>query len=250
MGADRRIKVNDQGSTTPLDARGRRHHRVAVWCGTLFTVGVPLGWGVMGGFLTPPLPPSASPGELAGFFSAGGVLQKLGLMIALASVGGLLPMSAVLGDQMRRMEGSRPIWSQVQLACAALTVWLLSSMLIFFAVAAFRADRNPQLILLLHDLGWLTFVTPVAMVVVWMASVGAAILGDPGKPPVMPRWVGYLSLWAALLSAPGFAAILFHSGPFAWSGLLALWIPLVIFLVWWITLTVYLLRAIDEETKR
>ncbi len=240
--------MNDQDSTTSLDPGRRRHHRIAVWCGTLFTVGMPLGWGLMGGFLTPPLPPSTSPGEIAAFVDAGGILQKLGLMIALASVGGLLPMSAVLGDQVRRMEGARPIWAQVQLTCATLTAWLLSAMLIFFAVATFRTDRDPQLILLLHDLGWLTFVTPVAMVVVWMAAVGAAILGDRNAPPVMPRWVGYLSIWAALLSAPGFAAILFHSGPFAWSGLLVLWIPLVIFLVWWITLTVYLLKAIDRES--
>ena len=232
-----------------LDARARLHHRIAVWCGTLFTIGLPLGWGIMAGFLTPPVPPAASPQEVTAFVVEGGVLQKIGLMIGLAAVGGLLPMSAVLGDQMRRMEGARPIWAQAQLACAALTVWLLSAAMVFFAVATFRADRDPQLILLLHDLGWLTFVTPVAMIVVWMSSVGAAILGDCGEPPVMPRWVGYLSIWAALLSAPGFAAMLFHSGPFAWSGLLVLWIPLLIFLVWWITLTVYLLRAISAESR-
>lgn len=230
----------------PLDPRARRNHRIAVWCGLLF-LGIPLGWGVIGSFLIPPLPPSASPHEIAAFVSEGGVLQKLGLMIALACVASLLPMSAVLGDQMRRMEGPRPVWAQTQLACATLTVWLLSAALVFFAAAAFRADRDPQLILLLHDLGWLTFITPVSMIVLWMAAVGGAILSDRGEPPVMPRWVGYLSIWAALLSAPGFAAILFHSGPFAWSGLLALWIPLVIFLVWWISLTVFLLKAISAE---
>ena len=231
----------------PLDARARCHHRIAVWCGTLFTIAVPLGWGLMASFLTPPLSPSATPEELAAFITAGGVRQKIGIMLALAGVGGLLPMSAVLGDQMRRMEGGRPIWAQAQLACAGLTVWLLSAALIFFAVATFRADRDPQLSLLLQDLGWLTFVTPVAMIVVWMGSVGAAILGDQGQPPVMPRWVGYFSIWAALLSAPGFTALLFHSGPFAWSGLLVLWIPLAVFLAWWITLTVHLLAAIRDE---
>lgn len=233
--------------TIPLDDRTRSHHRIAVWCGSLFTVGFPLGWGILAGFLTLPLPPTATPQDLVLFVSDGGVLQKIGLMIAMLGAGGLLPMSAVLGDQMRRMEGARPIWSQVQLACAALTVWLLSAACVFFAAATFRADREPQLILLLHDLGWLTFITPVAMILAWMGSVGAAILGDRGTPLVMPRWVGYLSIWAALLSAPGFAAILFHTGPFAWNGLLVLWIPLAIFLVWWITLTVHLLRAISEE---
>lgn len=232
----------------PLDARACRNHRIAVWCG-MFFVGIPLGWGALGSFLIPPLSPAASPQEIAAFVVEGGVLQKFGLMIALACVGSLLPMSAVLGDQMRRMEGPRPVWAQTQLACATLTVWLLSAALVFFAAAAFRADRDPQLILLLHDLGWLTFVTPVSMIVLWMAAVGGAILSDRGQPPVMPRWVGYLSIWAALLSAPGFAAILFHSGPFAWSGLLVLWIPLVIFLVWWVTLTVFLLKAIGKEAN-
>jgi MFS family permease len=238
--------VSTQHSTPPLDARARRNHRIAVWCGMLF-LGIPLGWGILGSFLTPPLSPSATPEDVTAFVTAGGVLQKFGLMIALACTASLLPMSAVLGDQMRRMEGARPVWAQTQLACATLTVWLLSAALVFFAAAAFRADRDPQLILLLHDLGWLTVITPVSMIVLWMAAVGGAILSDRSQPPVMPRWVGYLSIWAALLSAPGFAAILFHSGPFAWSGLLALWIPLVIFLVWWITLTVYLLKAIGKE---
>ena len=241
--------MSTQASAASLDARSYRNHRIAIWCGMLFTVGLPLGWGVLASFLLPPLSPSATPQEVAVFIAQGGVLQKFGLMIALACVGGLLPMSVVLGDQMRRMEGARPIWAQTQLTCATLTVWLLSAALVFIAAATFRADRDPQLIQLLHDLGWLTFITPVSMIVLWMGAVGAAVLSDRGEPPVMPRWVGYLSFWAALLSAPGFAAILFHSGTFAWSGLLALWIPLAIFLVWWITLTVYLLRAIRDEAN-
>ena len=241
--------MGDQNSAVPPDTRASRHHYVAAWSGLFFAVCMPLGWGLMSAFLTPPLSPSANPEAVAGFMAEGGVLLKLGIMLALAGAGGLLPMSAALGDQMRRMEGARPVWAQTQLACAGVTTWLVSAMLVFFAVAAFRADRDPQLVLLLHDLGWLTFVTPVAPIVLWMAAVGAAILGDRGFPPVMPRWVGYLSIWSALLSAPGFAAILFHSGPFAWSGLFVLWIPLAIFLVWWITLMVYLIKAIGEESR-
>jgi len=227
----------------PLTPRASVHHRIAAWSGWVFVISFPLGWGLMAGFLTPPVAPTATTDELVAFVSDGGVLQKLGLMFALAGAGSLLPMAGVLGDQLQRMEGGRPIWAQVQLVCAGLTVWLLSSACIFFAVAVFRAERHPDLIQLMHDLGWLTFIAPVSVIVVWMSAVGTAILGDQHAPPVMPRWVGYLSLWAALLSAPGFAAILFHTGPFAWNGMLVLWIPLLIFLVWWIVLNLQLLRV-------
>ena len=232
-----------------MDRQTARNHRMAVWCGAVTAVGMPLGWGIMSGFLIPPLSPSASALQVAEFFVEGALLLKVGLMLTLFSVAGILPMSAVLGDQMKRMEGARPVWAPTQLACATLTAWLLSSALIAFGTAAFRPDRDPQLIMLMHDLGWLNFVTPVSMIVLWMMVVGIAILSDKGRSPVMPRWVGYLSIWAALLSAPGFAALIFHSGPFAWSGLLVLWIPLVIFLVWWLTLLVHLLQAIREEVE-
>lgn len=231
----------------PLDLTARRNHRVAVWAGQLFIVGMLLGWGLMGGFLTPPPGPGLSADEVVAFLVDGGVKLRLGLCIALIGVGGLVPMAAVLGDQLRRMEGGRSIWADAQLVCAGLALWLLSQALIFFAVAAFRPDRNPELVQLIFDAAWLTLVAPVSMVVIWQAAVGAAILSDRNPLPVMPRWLGYLSIWAALLSAPGFLGILFRSGPFTWSGLFVLWIPLGVFLVWWIALTRQLLVTINTE---
>lgn len=230
-----------------LDAIARRNHRIAVWSGQLFLVGMLLGWGIFAGFLTPPPAPSLPTSEVIAFLADGGLLQRVGLSIALIGVGGLIPMSAVIGDQLRRMEGGRSIWADTQLVCSGLLVWLLSQAFILFAVAAFRADRDPQLIQLIYDAGWLTFIAPVSMVVIWQAAVGAAIISDRNPKPVLPRWLGYLSFWAALLSAPGFIAILFHNGPFAWNGLFALWIPIAIYVVWWIALTVQLLRNINAE---
>ncbi len=231
-----------------LDLVGRRNHRIAVWSGQLFIVGMLIGWGLLAGFLTPPPSPGMPSVDVAAFLAEGGAKLRVGLCLALLGVGGLIPMSAVLADQMRRMEGGRPIWANAQLVCSGLAMWLLSQALIFFAVAAFRPDRNPELIQLIFDTAWLTLVAPVGMVVIWQAAVGAAILSDRNQRPVMPRWVGYLSLWAALLSAPGFLGILFREGPFTWSGLFVLWIPLGIFLVWWITLTVQLLKNINAES--
>lgn len=232
-----------------LDITARRNHRLAVWIGQGFIVGMFIGWGLIGGFLLPPPSASLAPQEVVAFLVDGGMTLRVGICIALVGVGGLIPLSAVLGDQMRKMEGGRSIWADAQLVCAGLAFWLLSQALIFFAVAAFRPDRNPELIQLIFDAAWLTLVVPVAMVVLWQAAVGAAILSDRNETPVMPRWLGYLSVWAALLSAPGFLGILFHSGPFAWSGIFVLWVPFGIFVTWWIALTIQLLKNIAADAE-
>ena len=88
--------MSTHNSIPPLDARARSSHRIAVWCGMLF-LGIPLGWGLLGSFLTPPLSPSASAQDIASFVAEGGVRQKVSLMIVLACVASLLPVAAVLG---------------------------------------------------------------------------------------------------------------------------------------------------------
>ena len=65
-------------SRPPLDARARRNHRIAVWCGVLVAIGFPLGWGFLASFLLPPLSPLATPQEVANFVAEGGVMQKVG----------------------------------------------------------------------------------------------------------------------------------------------------------------------------
>lgn len=230
-----------------LDATARLHHKIAVWSGQGFILGMIIGWGLIAGFLLPPPSASLEATEVAKFLADGGITLRIGLCVALVGVGGLIPLSAVLGDQLRKMEGGRPIWANAQLVCAGLSFWLLSQSIIFFAVAAFRPERDPALIQLIFDAAWLTLVVPVAMIVLWQAAVGAVILSDRNPTPVMPRWLGYLSIWVALLSAPGFLGILFTEGPFAWSGIFVFWVPFAVFVTWWTALTVQLLKNINAE---
>jgi len=43
--------------------------------------------------------------------------------------------------------------------------------------------------------------------------------------------------------------IFFKTGPFAWTGIIGFWIPAAVFGVWYIVMTVYLLRAIRDEAE-
>jgi len=66
---------------------------------------------------------------------------------------------------------------------------------------------------------------------------------------VLPRWLGWFNLWAQIIYLPGILIPYFKTGPLAWNGLLAFWIPVVVFTVWLCLITAMLLRAINEQER-
>jgi len=68
-----------------------------------------------------------------------------------------------------------------------------------------------------------------------------AVLQDKGPEPIFPRWLGYLSFWAAASFLFGGLNPLFRSGPMAYDGLLAWWLGLIVFTVWIVAVTYSLL---------
>ena len=70
---------------------------------------------------------------------------------------GLIPILALIVLQIRRMAHRTPIFSYSLLACAAggPTIFLMANL--FWLLAAFRPERDPQLTQLFNDLAWVTF---------------------------------------------------------------------------------------------
>jgi hypothetical protein len=73
-----------------------------------------------------------------------------------------------------------------------------------------------------------------------------AIFHDRSPQPV-PALARFLQPWVALLLLPASMIIFFKTGPFAWTGVIGFWIPAAVFGVWYIVMTVVLLRAIRDE---
>ena len=48
----------------------------------------------------------------------------------------------------------------------------------------------------------------------------------------MPRWVAFLNFFVAFSFLPDPLAYFFKTGPFAWDGLLAWWVPVAAFFGW------------------
>jgi hypothetical protein len=78
--------------------------------------------------------------------------------------------------------------------------------------------------------------------VVEFLFMGLAILRDRGRVPVFPRWSGWLCIVTAILTLPAAAVILTKTGPWRWSGFFGWWVPAIAFGVWFMAMTVTMLR--------
>ncbi len=76
--------------------------------------------------------------------------------------------------------------------------------------------------------------------------MGHAIMSVQHEQPIFPRWVGYFNIWVAVLFIPGGLLTFFKTGPVAWNGLLAFWMPVVVFFAWYIVMF-FVLRTVIRD---
>jgi hypothetical protein len=80
-----------------------------------------------------------------------------------------------------------------------------------------------------------------------LASVGYAILNDPSPRPLFPRWMGFVNLALALLFTGSTFCSIFFTGPLAWNGLIAFWLPAIDFGNWFVIMFFALRQAAKRE---
>lgn len=210
----------------------------------LFTVG----WVAIARFLPPPSP-NLTGIEVADFYRSNLFTIRLGLVLAQASLVFYLFWVASISSQLKRIEGASPVLAETQLiagagGCAAILIACL-----VWGVVSFRPDRPPELTLMMNDLGWIIFTTTFAPFMTQDFAIAGAIFSDKSAKPLFPRWVAYFNIWTPLLFVPAGLILFFKTGPFAWNGILAFWIPLVIFFIWMIVMTVMTLKAMNRQTS-
>lgn len=202
----------------------------------------------------PPPTPMLPAHDVALLYSEHNVRFRVGTIIGVISGGFMAPFAIATSIAMARLEKGLPVWAILQGIMGALgtiTVWMP---MVIWAAAAFSADRAPELTLLLHELGWLMFVTPLALFPLQL--IGIVIVAftkeEDDRVSAFPRWMGYLTAWQLIQAFGAPLAILFKQGIFSWAGLLAFWIPTILFFVWMMLLCWTMLRALrhQEEASR
>lgn len=222
-----------------------RNQLIAAWAGPLFMVVLGIGFGLFAGYI-PPTPPSDSAQEVADFYRDNTQLLRTGIVLTMLGGALLVPWVSVLAHQLSRTEGKPAIMARTQMLAGAMVAIIIVIPCMLWSAAAYRPDRDPDLVLLLSDVGWFFFILALSLPVVQMSAIAIAILGSDNET-VFPRWLGYANGWFALLLMPGVLCTYFKDGVFAWDGLLGWWLTIMTFFAFWTTNSVMLFKAIRQE---
>jgi hypothetical protein len=198
------------------------------------------------GFL-PPMSPEDSPRQVAAFYADNTTMIRASMVVFNLCAVMLLPFFMVVVYQMKRMATPSQVLAYAYLSAAAGGVTLFAIADLFWLIAAFRPDRDPSQIQLLNDLAWITFVAPVGMIVAQNVCLGLAIYLDERPEPILPRWVGHLSIAVAVAMVPSAGAAVFRTGPLAWDGLVSFWLRNVAFAAFLVVMFFVLRRAVERE---
>ncbi len=220
-------------------------NKLMMWAGLagalLFFVGL-----VIAGFFPPPSP-SLGAAEIAAIYQANTTNIRIGTLIVMISgVFALAPVPVIAGFVRRLEDPEMPVMSQLVLLGGLINVLVFIFPGLLFIITSYRPDRPADITLLMNDFSW--FITVLAWPGAFVQCLATAIpiLRNPTQD-LLPRWMAYFNLWAALLFLPSCLMPFFKNGPFAWNGLFAFWIPGTLFFAWYIVMLVVINQAIDRD---
>lgn len=197
--------------------------------------------------ILPPQSPNHSPEQIAAWYQDGNTLKLAGFAATAVAVCLVMPLTVAITLRMFRIEGRSPAMSLLQLASGVVTWVLMIVPMMILCVAAFRPDRDPQMTQTISDLGYILFFMGFAPFAMQDIAIAIAVLRDRAIKPVFSRWVAWFNLWVAFLFIPAVVIPFFKVGPFSYRGLLAFWIPTLIYGLWAIVMAYVTRRAIMDE---
>jgi hypothetical protein len=226
----------------PAQVIAERHQRLCAWAGVSFAPVFLIGFWFVAGFIPPPSP-GMDAGAVARLFIEDRDRIRVGMWIACAAAPLLAFFVAAVSHQLRQIAGpGSPLVTAQTIAGSCLLLEFLFPQFVW-QTATYRAERDPAIVQTLNDLAWLPYVGIVGTAIVQAVITALVVLQDRRPKPVLPRWLGYLSLWAVLGMFGGAFVVFAKSGPLAWDGLIAWYLLVNTFFVWMAAMTWQMLRA-------
>ena len=198
--------------------------RVWSWapCVLLFVIA----FGLIGGFI-PPTGENWSAEYVAAFYDENRTGIRIGLIGAMFATALLLPFYMAISDEIRRIEGRRPLLAPIQFGAAVVLVTFFQIICLLWLLASFRPEADAQIIRAATDYGWLVWTILIPTISMQWLCMAIASFVDSATLPVWPRWAGYTFIMVSITNAGGICAVFFKTGPFSWNGLIGWWLPTV-----------------------
>jgi hypothetical protein len=201
---------------------------------------VPLSW------MMPPRAPYADIASKIAFMQSPSLLVACVFLVA--ALGFAAVSNGVYLCQIRRMSVSPAF--RITFLAATIPGAIVGALfpLFCFGLGSFRHGYRPEILAMLYDFGYLSFIGCLGCFFVTWSCFGLAIVLD--KDDVLPKWLGYYTLWQAVTEIFATVVWVSHDGPFAWNGLLAFWFDMVIYVPWQMIVYVCIYHAIRNQPDR
>jgi hypothetical protein len=223
-----------------------QYQRFGVWCGIAFYFLFFIACWPLAKFIPPPSP-TLSGAEIMEMYKGNLFGIRFSVTVGYLAALLIIPWSATLAIQMARIEGRFPMMTLIAFGAGIADAVAFYLPFIFWAATFYRPERAPELVQLLNDMTWLEFVMLYAPFVMQTVAIAVVGFSDKSATPTFPRWFCFLSVWISVLILPGGLAVFFKTGPFAWNGLFAFWIPIVVFTIYYSALFPLAFKAIKRQ---
>ena len=229
---------------TPKRA-GKREIWLAYWAFSIFYTALTVGICLLGR-ATPPPRPDVTALQAAAWFDKHELGIQVGFVFLLVIAGGAAFSNGIIGYFMMRMSSGKMLAYAYIGAMGVGAIPGFQIILVCWLTATFRPDRSPDILYLLYDLGMLSYNGSLGCFTAAYTVVAIAIMYD--KNGIFPKWFAYVTVWQIVTELLASQMWLYHSGAFAWNGLITLYIAIVIFGLWIVCFLALLRKAARRET--
>ncbi|BBZ74824.1 hypothetical protein MANY_01610 [Mycolicibacterium anyangense] len=227
--------------------------KIGLWCNWIFLALTVIGWLGIAHFIAPARADLGLDATKVWFTETHRWGVIVGCTLFYIAAGFLTPGSIVFGIMLSRVEGRHPLWSITTAVCG-----VFISLIIFFnccawIVAAYRPETGSDVIQSWYDWAWFAFLLGWIYLTFEMVATGVVELMDDRPQPLIPRWFTWLTLAGAVSIITASGPAFFKSGPFAYHGLLAFYMPVVVWGAYIAGTTWFMLqdlkRSADQECQ-
>lgn len=224
--------------------------KIGLWCNLVFVALTAVGWLGIAHFYAPAPADLGLEATKEWFTETYQWRVIIGCTIFYIAAGLLTPGSIAFGIMLSKIEGRRPLFSITTAVCG-----VFISLIVFFnccawIVAAYRPEFGADVIQAWYDWAWFAFLLGWIYLAIEMVASGIVELMDDSPEPMIPRWLTWLTFAGAasvfFASGPAF----FKSGPFAYHGLLAFYLPVLVWGAYLAVTSLYMLKALERQQAR